>query len=91
MMAAKGDPGATFYPVESEQGIKYDPNLDLFKQKVKQKMAVMKGKQLTDSFGRIVAGYMATPDPPNPPQKAPETPDPNSDGPVDHKGKKIKR
>ena len=93
MMAAKGDPGGTFYPVESEQGIKYDPNLDLFKQKVRQKMATMKGKQLLDNHDRVVAGYMATPEPETPPEGSggQETPDPNGDGPVDHEGKKIKR
>ncbi len=89
-ITTKGDPGATFYPVESEQGIKYDPNLELFKQKVRAMMPQMKGKQLLDYQGRIVAGYPeAPPEPPTGSAPGPGDKPPGPDDPVDHEGKKI--
>jgi hypothetical protein len=93
MLTNKGDPGGSFYPVESEQMIKYDPNLVLFKTKVKERMAYYKDKQLLDWKDRIVAGWNAPeeapPPDPNAPPPDPNAPPPDPNAPVDNDGKKI--
>ena len=96
-VVSKGDPGGTFHVDESLQGIEYDPNLKLFKTKVRSRMAALKGKQLLDQKNRIVAGYGATTDGnQTTPEQAEELKkkqenETGPDGPTSHDGKKIEK
>lgn len=95
--AAKGDPGGTFYPIESEQGKKYDPELVEFKKAVRGAMGQMKSSYLKDAFGRYVAGWNApSSTPPNPtPGGTPGSgagespPDGTGTNPTSHNGNQI--
>ena len=96
-VVAKGDPGGTFHVDEALQGIEYDPNLTLFKAKVRSRMAALKGKQLLDQKNRIVAGYGATtegnqttPEQTEELKKKQEN-ETGPDGPTSHDGKKIEK